>query len=45
MYYLGMARYQLKEVPASKKALEKALALNIEPKLAADARRILAELK
>jgi tetratricopeptide (TPR) repeat protein len=45
MYYLGLARYQLKEGPASKKALEKALALNIEPKLADDARRILAELK
>jgi tetratricopeptide (TPR) repeat protein len=44
LYYLGMARYQLKD-PASKDALQKALALNIEPKLAADARRILAELK
>jgi tetratricopeptide (TPR) repeat protein len=48
MYYLGMAHYQLKDPArkeAIKKALEKALDLNINPKLAADARRILAELK
>lgn len=44
-YYLGMAQYQLKAAPESKAALEHALALNIQPKLADDAKRILLELK
>ena len=44
-YYLGMAQYQLKAAPESKAALERSLALNIQPKLADDAKRILLELK
>jgi tetratricopeptide (TPR) repeat protein len=44
MYYLGMAHYQLKERKESKAALERVLALNAPPKLAADARRVLAQL-
>ena len=44
-YYLGMARYRLKEPARSKAALERALALNVQPKLAQEAKRILAEFK
>jgi tetratricopeptide (TPR) repeat protein len=43
-YYLGMAQYQLKAKAESKAALQQALALNIQPKLADEARRVLAEL-
>jgi tetratricopeptide (TPR) repeat protein len=45
LYYLGMAQYQLKAKAESKAALQQALALNIQPKLADEARRVLAELK
>jgi putative PEP-CTERM system TPR-repeat lipoprotein len=45
MYYLGMAQYQLKHATESKQALQLALDLKLNPDLAADARRILAELK
>ena len=45
LYYLGMAQYQLKAKPESKAALQQALALNIQPKLAGEAKRVLAELK
>jgi tetratricopeptide (TPR) repeat protein len=43
-YYLGMARFQLKQRQECKTALERALALNIQPKLADDAKKILAQL-
>ena len=45
LYYLGMANYQLKSKAESKAALLQALALNIQPKLANEARRVLAEFK
>jgi tetratricopeptide (TPR) repeat protein len=45
LYYLGMAQYQLKAKAESKAALQQALALNIQPKLAGEARRVLTELK
>jgi tetratricopeptide (TPR) repeat protein len=45
LYYLGMAQYQLKAKTESKAALQQALALNIQPKLAGEAKRVLAELK
>jgi putative PEP-CTERM system TPR-repeat lipoprotein len=45
LYYLGMAQYQLKAKAESKAALQQALALNIQPKLADEAKRVLAELK
>ena len=44
-YYLGMAEYQLKSKTESKVALQQAVALNIQAKLADEARRVLAELK
>jgi len=44
-YYLGMAQYQLKHLPQSKTALQRALTLNITAKPAEDARKVLAELK
>jgi tetratricopeptide (TPR) repeat protein len=44
-YYLGMAQYQLKAKAESKAALQQALALNIQAKLATEARGVLAELK
>ncbi len=45
LYFLGMAQYQLKARSESKATLQKALASNLSPKLAEDAKRILAELK
>jgi tetratricopeptide (TPR) repeat protein len=45
LYYLGMAQYRLKDKTESKAALVQALALNVQPKLAADAKRVLAEFK
>jgi tetratricopeptide (TPR) repeat protein len=46
LYYLGLAQYQLKARTECKSALQKALALKtIQPKMADDARRLLAELK
>jgi tetratricopeptide (TPR) repeat protein len=45
LYYLGMAQYQLKSKAESKASLQRALDLNLDPKLASDARRVLAELK
>ena len=44
-YYLGMDDYQLKRNKESKQALGQSLALNIPDKLAAEAKRVLAELK
>jgi Flp pilus assembly protein TadD len=44
-YYLGMDYHELKRKPESKQALGKALVLKIPDKLAADAKRTLAELK
>jgi tetratricopeptide (TPR) repeat protein len=44
-YYLGMAHYRLKDAKESKEALNTALALNANAKLAPEAKRILAELK
>lgn len=44
-YYLGMAQYQLKHMPQSKAALQRATALKIQGKPADDARKVLAELK
>lgn len=43
MYYLGMAQYQIKD-KESRKMLERALALNVEPRLAEQARRAIAEM-
>jgi tetratricopeptide (TPR) repeat protein len=45
LYYLGMAHYQLNQKSASKSELQRALSLNLESKLAEDARKTLAELK
>jgi tetratricopeptide (TPR) repeat protein len=45
LYYLGMADYKLKALNASKDALQRALVLNVSPKLADEAKRVLAELK
>ena len=45
MYYLGMARYQLKQHAASKQALQRALDLNLSSDFAVEARRALADLK
>ena len=45
LYYLGKAQYQLKQNKKSKDALQRALALNIRPELADDARKLLAQLK
>lgn len=45
LYYLGMAHYQLKQKTQSKTELQAALSLNLESKLADDARKTLAELK
>ncbi|HEY2084375.1 MAG TPA: tetratricopeptide repeat protein, partial [Verrucomicrobiae bacterium] len=45
LYYLGMAHYQLKQKSASKVELQRALGLNLESKLAEDARKTLAQLK
>lgn len=45
LYYLGKADYQLKQKQESKEALQRALTLNLESDLAADARKVLAELK
>ncbi|MGO8927538.1 MAG: tetratricopeptide repeat protein [Limisphaerales bacterium] len=45
-YYLGMTHYQLKEPKEkTRDTLQRALALNLQPKFADDARRILAQLK
>ncbi len=44
MYYLGVARYQTKNAPESRRALERALSLGLDGTPATDARRILAEL-
>jgi tetratricopeptide (TPR) repeat protein len=43
--YLGLDEYRLKQSKESKQALEQALALGIPDKLAAEAKRILAEVK
>ncbi|HWD90881.1 MAG TPA: tetratricopeptide repeat protein [Verrucomicrobiae bacterium] len=45
LYYLGMAHYQLKQKSVSKTELQRALGLNLNSKLADDARKALAELK
>lgn len=45
LYYLGKADYQLKQKQESKDAFQRALSLNLESDLAADARKMLAELK
>ncbi|HXT11944.1 MAG TPA: tetratricopeptide repeat protein, partial [Candidatus Angelobacter sp.] len=44
-FYLGMAQYQMKHLPQSKVALQRALALDPKSKSADDARKVLAELK
>jgi Flp pilus assembly protein TadD len=44
-YYLGMAQYRLNMRIESRKSLQRALKLNVNPELAAEARRILAEPK
>jgi tetratricopeptide (TPR) repeat protein len=44
-YYLGMAHCRLKESKDGKAELQRALALNVQPKFAAEARKALAELK
>ena len=45
MYYLGLTQYQLKNRAPAKTALQQALDLNLSGPQAADAKRILAELK
>lgn len=45
MYYLGMAQYQLNQRTDSKKTLQRALDLNLPGALAAEAQRVLKELK
>lgn len=44
-YYLGMTLYRLKDMPAAKTALQRALDLSLKGELAAEARKTLAELK
>ena len=44
-YYLGLTQYQLKQMPESRAALERSLALNVQPKFAEAAKRVLLELK
>ena len=44
LFYFGMAQYQLKAKAESKAALQQALTLNIQPKLADEAKRVLADL-
>src|SRR5439155_2117753 len=44
LYYLGMAHFQLKQRKECRTALERALALNIQSKLADDAKKVLAQL-
>ncbi|HUD47947.1 MAG TPA: tetratricopeptide repeat protein [Candidatus Baltobacteraceae bacterium] len=44
-YYLGMDYYQLKQGADSKKSLQRALALNVPPPMAGEAKRVLGELK
>lgn len=44
-YYLGMDDYRLKQTQDSKKALQRALAMNLPEKQATEAKRVLAELK
>jgi tetratricopeptide (TPR) repeat protein len=43
-YYLGMARYQLKQTTQSRQALQRALDLGLAPDQALEVRKILAEL-
>lgn len=45
MYYLGMARYGLKQRAGSKQALQRALDMKLGPDLAPDAKKTLADLK
>jgi tetratricopeptide (TPR) repeat protein len=45
LYYLGMTQYQLKATPECKATLQQALTFDLPSKLAADAKRVLAELK
>lgn len=45
MYYLGMAKRELKDNNGAKQALQSALDLKVNAELATEARRILAELK
>jgi len=45
LYYLGMTQYRLKQPKPSRQTLERALALNLQPKLAQDARHTLQALK
>ncbi|HZM04410.1 MAG TPA: tetratricopeptide repeat protein [Candidatus Saccharimonadales bacterium] len=44
-YYLGMDYYHLKQKSDSKQALQRAMALNLPPALAGDAKKVLGELK
>ncbi len=44
-YYLGLAHYRLKEKRECQQALQKALAMNLQPTSATEARRILTEWK
>jgi len=44
-FFLGMSYYQLKRVPQTRQALNRALALNVSSKYADDAKKVLQELK
>jgi tetratricopeptide (TPR) repeat protein len=45
LYYLGLTQYHLKQTAESKTTLQRALALNLFATEAADAKRVLAEMK
>jgi len=44
LYYLGTAHYQLKQVEESRKALQSALSMNPDSKLAEEVRRLLTQM-
>ena len=45
LYYLGMDYYKLQRPFDSKRALQKALAANLPPDLASDAKKVLSQIK
>jgi Flp pilus assembly protein TadD len=44
-YYLGMTQFRLNDRTAAKKSLERAVSLKLDPKLAAEVQKTLAEIK
>jgi tetratricopeptide (TPR) repeat protein len=45
IYYLGMSQYRMKKTAESRKSLQRALEMNLSGDLAAEAKKVLAELK